>query len=536
MQWQQDSNPVGEFSNVSAYQSFAEWPMVPLIQASKDVDGADLNSNTAGKPGDLGFNVNYATYANSDTQKSQSYLTTRLQAFRVPAAQGDPYYLTNGSATDWGTASCVADLHPTDLPATGVAGEVPQFFEDMIYAAPGAAALSGGIQGFTVPYLVNDINRTPLTLAQTAANKLFYNGIRSIFSYSEYLWSPVWVRPMVLNNASLNFMDSWVHSGSNPGLSRYPYFRYSATGLWPKFVGSTGIPPDNSQFDLTAVGGGVFDPSFSTVVVNAPATPPSGKGVGRFFWTAYTPSYTSASGSVISRTWQATSGKLPPTTFTGDSVKDSTAALGFVPPQLMLVDKRGRNADGSLSGALLGGYRMTWYNPTVNASGDPVPPDFWVVELATSAGTVHFMLPGSFPSPTTLTSDTQTPNALVLTDARTYLPSYQTAAQGPKLDGSGNVTDRVAPGSCWFDVPPELRPVPGTSATITVFALKAILANNHVLGARPLNRTDWIDAIKTATAQIAVVPGNNVSYAHKIPFNYPWDIVVVNGPATPVAP
>jgi hypothetical protein len=27
-----------------------------------------------------------------------------------------------------------------------------------------------------------------------------------------------------------------------------------------------------------------------------------------------------------------------------------------------------------------------------------------------------------------------------------------------------------------------------------------------------------------------------VSFAHKIPFAYPWDIVVVNGPATPVAP
>jgi hypothetical protein len=131
-------------------------------------------------------------------------------------------------------------------------------------------------------------------------------------------------------------------------------------------------------------------------------------------------------------------------------------------------------------------------------------------------------------------------NSLVLTDARTFLPSGNTFAQGPATTTSGSVvtvTDQVAPGYCWFDVPLELRPATGTQATITVFALKAILKNHPVTGAHAINRTDWIDAIKTATAQINVTPssGINVSYAHKVPFNYPWDIVVVNGPATNVA-
>jgi hypothetical protein len=95
----------------------------------------------------------------------------------------------------------------------------------------------------------------------------------------------------------------------------------------------------------------------------------------------------------------------------------------------------------------------------------------------------------------------------------------------------------VAPGYCWFDVPPELRPTSGT-ATITVFALKSIL-NNHPTGNyRALNRTDWIDAIKTATATISVVTSTatDLAYVHKIPFNFGWDIVVVNGEATFVAP
>jgi len=559
VQWQQDSNSVGEFSDVSAYQSFAEWPMVPLSIHSAFTDPADSKSTTQGKAKDLGFNVVYNTYANSDTQASQTFMTNSLQAYRVPADTGDPYFLTDGSITDWGTASCTTDFTPTPLIGTGAPDyTIPTFFHDMIYGQPGTAALNGGIQNFPVPYLVNDPDRIPLTLPQTQANRLGYNGIRSIFAYSEYLWSSVWARPIVLNNASLNFVDSWLHRDpnpgigdpGNPGLSRYPFLRYSQpVSAWPKFLGGTGILPDHSWFDLTAVGGPAFDAS-SPVSVGVHLNPvlPSTKAVGRFYWTAYTPSYTSAIGSVISRTWLADGahGDRPPTTFNGQPQGDATAAFGFVPPQLMKVDKRGRNADGSLSGQSLGGYRMTWFNPTVDANGDPVPPDFWVVEIIAGAtnsnpnpSTVHFMLPGSFPAKDSAApSDlTQTPNALVLTDARAYLPSHRAAAAGPALSG-GVVTDLVAPGSCWVDVPPELRPATGNSATITVYALKAILRNNPVAQAHALNRTDWIDAIKTAQPQIKIVPGSglDVSDAHKIPFNFPWDIVVVNGPATPVAP
>jgi hypothetical protein len=164
-----------------------------------------------------------------------------------------------------------------------------------------------------------------------------------------------------------------------------------------------------------------------------------------------------------------------------------------------------------------------------------------VVELAASAtnsnpsgGTFHFMLPGNFPDAGSTPS--QSVNALILTDARTYLPSGLATLQPG---------DKVAPGYCWFDVPPELRPKLGTSATVTVFALKAITSNHPPQQGSPLtsiahalNRTDWIDAIKTASAQISILAssGRDVSFAHKIPFNYPWDIVVVNGPAVLVKP
>ena len=77
---------------------------------------------------------------------------------------------------------------------------------------------------------------------------------------------------------------------------------------------------------------------------------------------------------------------------------------------------------------------------------------------------------------------------------------------------------------------------------ITVFALKAILKNNAVSGARALNRTEWLDAIKTATATIKVDAGrpaaakSDMQYVYKVPFNYAWDIVIANSPCTLVAP
>jgi len=71
-----------------------------------------------------------------------------------------------------------------------------------------------------------------------------------------------------------------------------------------------------------------------------------------------------------------------------------------------------------------------------------------------------------------------------------------------------------------------------------VFGVKAILKNNAVAGARRLNRPEWMDAIKTASATVKVLSsgGVDLAYAHKIPFNYAWDIVVVNGARTIVAP
>ena len=139
-------------------------------------------------------------------------------------------------------------------------------------------------------------------------------------------------------------------------------------------------------------------------------------------------------------------------------------------PQDTIVDKRKRDSNGSvLSPTILGGYRVTWYNATKDANSNPVAPDFWVVELKDANGTKHFMLPGNYPVAAQSTTD------LIMTDARTYLPSGNAASAGPAM-ASGSVTDTVAPGYCWFDSPVEIRPTPG--ATLTVFAVKAILKNH----------------------------------------------------------
>jgi hypothetical protein len=117
-------------------------------------------------------------------------------------------------------------------------------------------------------------------------------------------------------------------------------------------------------------------------------------------------------------------------------------------------------------------------------------------------------------------------NDLIMTDARIYLPSGTTPGAGAT----------VAPGYCWFDIPVELRPTGG--ATLTVFAVKSILKNHPVSGARVLNRPDWMDAAKTASATMKMITssGSDLTYAYKIPFNFDWDIVVANGPQPPVAP
>jgi hypothetical protein len=47
-----------------------------------------------------------------------------------------------------------------------------------------------------------------------------------------------------------------------------------------------------------------------------------------------------------------------------------------------------------------------------------------------------------------------------------------------------------------------------------------------------------MDAAKTASATMTMITssGTDLTYAYKIPFNFDWDIVVANGPQTPVAP
>ncbi len=497
-QWVQSSNYVYGFNNIRGNQSFAEW-MFFLKTLGTNLLGETPTADTTLTPGtlnDLGFSLDYAKYS-GDTQASESFAATRMQAFRVPGGVTDPYDITLAGS---GSPSLTVDLHPQKVDDT-----VPPFFATMLYFPPGIEPLSGGIQQLAIPYDANDPDRLPnKTLSYSFANT------RSVFAYSEYLWSSVWARPLVLNHAAPNYAEPiWL----------YPFFRRSNPASWP--MTTAGISPDNSQFDLTVSPGGIFD---ATSPVSVGGTPGS-TGVGRFFWTAYTPYYNGAFDGVIARTWQADAAGQPPTAFSGTSI-DATSALGFVPPQDVVVDKRGRNANGSLNGSPSGGYRVTWFNATKDADSNPVPPDFWVVELKTGANPQHFLLPASFPA------DAQKVTDPVLTDARTFLPSGRSSADGPATDDS----DKVGPGYCWFDLPVELRPATG-SATLTVYALKSILRNNPVAGARPLNRPDWLDGLKTVTATISVKPlnGGNLQ-PYRIPFNFYWDIVVTNSARVIVAP
>jgi hypothetical protein len=98
------------------------------------------------------------------------------------------------------------------------------------------------------------------------------------------------------------------------------------------------------------------------------------------------------------------------------------------------------------------------------------------------------------------------------------------------------VGDLVAPGYCWFDLPASLRPT--SPVVLTIFAAKSILSNHPPTGNRKLNRTDWLDAIKTGVANVSVAPAGDLArgYAHKVPFSFPWDMVVVNSAAVTVEP
>lgn len=515
--WSKSNNSDGQLSGIPAYQLFAEWPTLLLTRKAADLADGDVTT-TAGTQANLGFVLDYPKYS-GDTQASETFAAFSMQAFRVPAGVTDPYQLSPA----WQSASAELDntaVNPhAGLNPLPVAGAVTAFLDSLINTSPGATPLAGGIKDLALPYDPNDPNRIPLI----APNTRGYASIRQVFSYSEYLWSTVWARPLVLNSARPKYSTA---------PAAFPSFRYSNPAAWPK---ASGISPDNSSFDLTVRGGGVgaFD-GVAPVKVGgaAPAT-----GVGRFFWTAFTPSYSGDAnpGAAIARTWLADDGtKQIPLTNTGSATGDATAAFGFMTPQDTIVDKRGRKADGSLNGNSLGGYRVTWFNPTKDQTGNPVAPDFWVVELKEGTETKHFMLPASYPTAAQSVTD------LILTDARTYLPSGNAASAGPATV-SGLVTDKVGPGYCWFDVPSELRPTAG--ATLTVFAVKAILKNHPVnnvgvMVARPLNRPDWIDAIKTATANMKMLTssGTDLTYAYKVPFNFAWDIVVASGPQTAVAP
>lgn len=512
--WAQSSNAVGLVDAIPAYQLFAEWPTLLITRKTGDLAEPTPDPTTsAGNHDQLGFVLDYPTYTVGTLTHGDTFSAFSMQAFRVPSGVTDPYQLSPA----WQNAT--AELpNPYPDPHSGlnpvpVGGGVSTFFQTLVNGAPGSSPLAGGIASLPLPYDPNDPDRKPLASPTTRT----YSGIRSVFAFSEYLWSTVWARPLVLNSARPYFMDAL-------SLNTYPYFRYSNPSSWPQ---ASGISPDNSAFNLTARGGGVFNAS--APVALGGGTAPS-TGVGRFFWTAYTPSYSgdASQGQVISRTWLADDAtKQPPTSFSAASATgDATSAFGFMPPQDTIVDKRGRTAAGALSGSTLGGYRVTWYNATKDASGNPVAPDFWVVELGVGTSKSHFMLPGSYPAGTQAVTDA------IMTDARFYLPSGNASTAGPATG------DKVGPGYCWFDIPVELRPTSNSGVTLTVFGVKSVLKNHPVTAARALNRPDWMDAIKTATATIKVLSanGSDLGYAHKVPFNYAWDIVVVNGPATYVAP
>lgn len=515
IQWFQTSNNAAGFQGIRANQSFGEWVALWLNISPKDFlageTPVDSDSTAAGNPfQDFRFLVDFGTYT-SDSAKSKTFAQSRVEAFRVPPGSTDPYDL---NVAGWDSPETISELNPTQISAS-----IAPFYQNMIWGAPGTTAFSGGIYGFLVPYDANDPDRAPYS-----PRTYNWANIREVFSYGEYLWSPVWARPAILNRANLNYLDAIFSLGS------YPFFRNSNPVAWPR---KSGISPDNSAFNMNVTGArGVnpatpfFDPTTSPVGVNG--APAAATGVGRFYWTAFTPHYGIPIGAVISRTWLATETGLPPTTFSGGA-GDATAALGLLTPQDVVVDKRGRNADGTLNGQPTGGYRINWFNPTVDSNRNTVPPDFWVVEVASSGDVHDFMIPSNYPAAVQSTSD------LILTDARTFLPSGRSASAGPSPDG----TDRVGPGYCWFDLPIELRPNvlnPSVSSTITVIALKSILKNKPPVGYRALTPADYIDAVKTVTANVKIATPLDATPPHKVPFNFYWDIVVVNGPQTIVAP
>jgi hypothetical protein len=537
------------FSGIQGYQSIPEWFVFLKSVETRDVNSLVASSTpgvfgtlgsygTISAPTDMGFVIDEKY--NALTQTSNHYSVSAIQAFRAPASTSEPYDFDVMKAKATGsTVLADADVLAVNgnpnpsagLNPTPLAGTCLDFLSGLMNTPP-AGPLSGGLYSITVPYDANDVNRVP-------DNPTTYHPYNtdSSFSYAEYLWTKVWARPLVLNRTSLNWFDTRNFSSnyilSNPTAAdectanaatqslSFPFFFYSnPSNPWPN-VGA--VSPDNSAYDLNVTNGGTFDASSPVTEGGLTGT---STGVGRFFWTAFAPHFNAVNGSLISRTWLADGVTNPsqiPITFNGTTT-DAVTAWGFLPPQDVNVDKRARGADGlPLASGALGGFRVIWCNPTLDSLGLPVPPDFWAVELADGTNVQIFLLSANYPRTTT-----QALTDSLMTDARSFLPSGQATFQ---------TGDLVGPGYCWFDVPPELRPAAGTTATLTVFGLKSILKNHAVASARVINRTEWVEAVKTVTASISTKPGgNDVSFAHKIPFNYPWDIVVVNGPVTSVAP
>ena len=541
---------LADFSGLQGYQLIPEWFVFLKAMETRDWNTLVPSSNLGGfgtisTPTDMGFVVS-DTY-NGDTQSSQHWSVSAMQAFRAPASTTDPYDFDVMKAISQGTGNtALADAVVLSNGANGAGGNpdpsaglnpkplvsnVLNFLGGLVQTDPGSGPLRGGLADITVPYDANAIDRPPI-------QSVTYNAFttRSDFSYAEYLWTSAWARPLVLNRTNLNWQDTALFSGSyiptdptapdectsNSGTQNltFPFFFYSSpTNPWPSIAK---VSPDNSAYNLNVVNGGVFDASSPVTENGLTGTETA---VGRFFWTAFTPHYNADEGALISRTWLADNVTNPnqvPTGFSAATTSDATTAWGFLPPQDTAIDKRARGADGlPLSPATTGGYRVMWYNPTKNGTSGPVAPDFWAVQLVSGGSSQIFLLSASYPRITAPTLGDS-----LVTDLAVYLPSTESTYQPNDLAG---------PGYCWFDVPPELRPAAG--ATVTVFALKSILKNNPVPGARMINRSEWLEAVKTVTASISTVPnGNDVSFAHKIPFRYPWDIVVVNGPAVPVAP
>ena len=528
------------FNGIAGYQSFPEWFV--FLKSNEVVDfntlgvsGSQIGSyHGASAPTDLGF-VMDGKY-NALTQTSEHFATSAIQAYRAPVSQLDPYdfdVMKNNISVPGSTLLQDANLDPSaGLNPTPVDAAGLSFMSGLVNTAPSAAPLVGGILNVAIPYDANNQDRVP-NLSK------HYNafGYNSTFGYAEYLWTKVWQRPLVLNRTNLSWADTAIGFSNYPRSQTFPmectatnqtqtvdlpwFFYSNPSSGWPK---AANVSPNASAYDLTVSGGGTFDASSP---VTEDANVGTTTGVGRFFWTAFNPNYNANTGALISRTWLADgSRKQIPTTFTGvtgdaTTVGDVTTAWGFVPPQDAQIDKRARNLDGTPVANSLGGYRVQWFNPSKDAVGHPVPPDFWAIQVLAGGVTNLYLVSGNYPRVPQAMTDS------LMTDARTFLPSGQSTYQTGDLAG---------PGYCWFDIPPEVRPQAG-SAIVTVFALKSILRNNAVSGARAINRTEWVEAVKTVTASISTKPsGVDVSFAHKIPFNYPWDIVVVNGPATPVAP